>query len=292
MDFKKLTLRDINLIKPYFNLLESRTCDLTVGGLFMWRDYYKTEYLIDDGVFISRLYDENGRIYYNLPISDNIEEAVKKVISEYKDKKDGIRFCTIPEIYLPYFEKICPLLKYEEQVENFDYVYRSEDLMELKGRKYSGQRNHISQFKRNVENWEFLDIKDVPTEKVKEFFTNFSAEAEYSTSMEYAENKIVAEVLDNLDSYDMLGGVLLANEKIIGFSFGEIIDNVLFTHIEKADRAFKGSYQMLTNQFSRMFGKNTEIINREDDTGDEGLRKAKQAYHPLELLKKYVVEVI
>ena len=291
MDFKKLSLEDLDVIKPFLSLGKTDICDLTMGGIFLWRDYYKTEFCIEDDIFISRLYSENGEVYYNLPLCKDVEKGIKKIISKNQHKDNVIRFCTIPEGYLPLFREISEKVSFSEQVDNFDYVYRSEDLSFLKGRKYSAQRNHISQFKRLAPDWKFLDIKDVPVEEVKSFFRNFCKNNEAITPLEIAENKFIEEVFDNLDTYNMLGGVLTADKKVIGFSFGEIMGNTLFTHIEKADRNYKGAYQMLTNQFTFMFSRGTEFINREDDTGDEGLRKAKNAYHPVALLKKYVVEV-
>ena len=106
-----------------------------------------------------------------------------------------------------------------------------------------------------------------------------------------AENKMTESVIQNLDKYGMPGGVLTADGKIVGFSIGEVVGDTLFTHIEKADRNCKGAYQMLVNCFSESFGKDTTFINREEDMGDEGLRRAKEAYHPVLLLKKYIVEI-
>ena len=90
----------------------------------------------------------------------------------------------------------------------------------------------------------------------------------------------------------MVGGVLYAGSEVVGFSLGEIIHDTLFTHIEKADRSVKGAYQMLVNQFAARFADGrVQFINREEDMGDEGLRRAKQAYHPITQLKKYSIEV-
>ena len=90
----------------------------------------------------------------------------------------------------------------------------------------------------------------------------------------------------------LLGGVLLVEGRIVGFSLGEIIGDTLFTHIEKADRDYEGCYQMLVAQFAQQFaGEGVAFINREDDTGDLGLRTSKLSYHPVALLEKYTVTV-
>lgn len=90
----------------------------------------------------------------------------------------------------------------------------------------------------------------------------------------------------------MLGGVLQADGKIVGFSLGEVAGDTLFVHIEKADRTFRGAYRMLVNQFAARFaGEGVSYINREDDMGDPGLRTSKLSYHPITLLKKYCITV-
>lgn len=111
-------------------------------------------------------------------------------------------------------------------------------------------------------------------------------------TFEQEENKKVIEVLDNYNIYDMVGGYLIADGRIVGFSINEIVDDTLYTHIEKADRHHKGAYQMLVNQAAITFatGK-VSFINREEDMGNSGLRKSKKSYHPIELLRKYTIEV-
>ena len=99
-------------------------------------------------------------------------------------------------------------------------------------------------------------------------------------------------MLDNYQTYDLLGGVLLVDGQIAGFSLGEIIGDTLFIHIEKADRDYEGCYQMLVAQFAQHFaGEGVAFLNREDDTGDPGLRTSKLSYRPVALLEKYTVTV-
>ena len=180
----------------------------------------------------------------------------------------------------------------EEQDSYFDYLYQAEDLISLHGKKFSGQRNQISQFKRANESWHFEDLNAANLGSVRTFFLSAYHAASDATDFEREENQKVLEVLDHLDDYGMVGGVLYAGSEVVGFSLGEIIHDTLFTHIEKADRSVKGAYQMLVNQFAARFADGrVQFINREEDMGDEGLRRAKQAYHPITQLKKYSIEV-
>ena len=96
---------------------------------------------------------------------------------------------------------------------------------------------------------------------------------------------------NNYFRYNLLGGILKIQNKIIAISVGEIINDTLFIHIEKANRMFLGAYQMINNEFAKYYAKDVTYINREEDVGDDGLRKAKLMYNPIKILKKYIVEV-
>ena len=291
MNFKKIEVSDIEIIRPFYNKVISRTCDFSVGGMFMWRKFYNMEYLVDGGVMFSLLRDENGKVYYNLPLSDDIEAAIKECVRRWKPKDGSISFCTIPEEYTEVFKRLYPSADITHEPMYSDYMYNAEDIIALAGKKYRSQRNQISQFMREYENYSFKDIGEVEIEEVISFFKALTASQSAQPLTGVVENEMVMEVLLNMKEYDMLGGVLTVDDKIVGFSLGERIGDTLFTHIEKADRGYKGAYQMLTGEFAKRFAATAKFINREEDMGDPGLKKAKEAYNPCCLLKKYTVEI-
>jgi len=247
------------------------------------------EYRIENGTFFSRLKSQTGDIYYNIPISEDIGEAINRLIlCEGKP----IRFCTVPENYLSFFFSDCNDIAVFEQTSFSDYLYCSNSLINLKGKKYHGQKNLISQFKRSFDSWSFEIIDENSISMVKDFFCNRYLLTALESPYEQEENNKVLEVLDNYSAYGMIGGYLVANGEIVGFSINEIVGDVLYTHIEKADRQCKGAYQMLVNQTAIAFTTDTvPFINREEDLGDLGLRTSKKSYHPIELLKKFTIEV-
>ena len=289
MQFEPLTLQDINTVRPCFEHLISNTCDYTAGCMFMWRSYYQMKRCFTEDGFFSKLHDEHGNKYYNLPFSGNLEHALQAL---YNYARKPLRFCTIPEAYLPVFQKLFPDCIIEEQRDYFDYLYLASDLIGLHGKKFSGQRNQISQFKRNVQEWHFDAMTADNLNQVKAFYLASAFFTDDLSESARAENQMALEVLDHFDTYKMIGGVLYADGKIVGFSVGEIMGNTLYIHIEKADRTVKGAYQMVVNQAAMTFSTpEVEYINREDDMGDLGLRTAKLAYHPVALLKKYIVTI-
>ena len=165
-------------------------------------------------------------------------------------------------------------------------------MLNLSGRKYGTPRNHINKFKKLYTDWSFEPISADNIPELIEFTKNFTFGADKDESA-MLELQMCMEVLEKYDSYAMLGGALRVGGKIIAYSIGEIVGDTIFSHIEKADISYAGAYQMLTNQFLRMYAEGDDIkyVNREEDCGDEGLRKSKLSYHPVELIEKNTVYI-
>jgi len=291
MEFKKLDIATIPVVRSFLKYSNTNTCDYTVGGIYMWRKFFNMQYTIVNGAYYSRLFDSYGNEFYNLPLSVNIEESLIYLVDELRKSKNEINFCTIPESFIPIFEKNFTVKSLQEQPEYFDYLYATDDLVSLRGKKYRSQRNLISQFERTSGNWCLKEVHKDDIPSIRKFFLeNCTEKQDDPTAIE--EQLMVLEVLDHFESYGMLGGYLSVDDTIVGFSLGELLNDTFFVHIEKASRSVKGAFQMLAYQIAQNFVKGkASFINREEDMGDPGLKKAKEAYHPIEMLKKYTIEV-
>lgn len=289
MDFTPLTLSDIDIVRPFLKKLGAQTCDFTVGGMFMWRDYFRMEYAVEEDAFYSRLYNSDGEMYYNIPISNDISRGIIRLL---ETNESPMCFCTVPEPYLKYFKQLKTKTVFIEQDDYADYLYNAEDLAEFTGKRYHGQRSLVNQFIRKHEKWRFDMIRGEDVALVRDFFINTYLPASNEGDTGTEENRKVLEVLDNYELFDFTGGILSVDDSIIGFSLNEIIGNTLFTHVEKADRRFNGAYQMLVKQTASCFAKPPiRFVNREEDMGEPGLRISKESYHPVCRLKKFIVEV-
>ena len=288
MLYKKLTLEDVPRIKPYFDVIQTGSCDYTIGGMFMWRDYYHMEYAIEDGVFFSRLYGKDGNCYYNIPIGVDLQKAVDLMLKQEKK----IAFCTIPDTMLDVFRALNKKITIREQQDYADYLYEADDLIGLKGKKFNGQRNQIHQFLRDNEDWNYAPMTDADLPEALAFLTTEYKVPEDANDFEIEEEEKVLDVVKNYGRYGLIGGVLRVRGVLVGLSIGEVIGDTLFVHVEKATRSIKGGYQMLVNLFAKQYaGGHVRFVNREEDMGDPGLRVAKRAYHPIRLINKYIVEV-
>ena len=289
LDFKPLKLEHTKLLRPFFGGCRCRTCDCTVGGTFMWRDYYHTEFAVVDGVLYLKT-EIDGRTAFTAPIGDRGPEAYGRILEYCAENGVAPEFCMVSEPRLPELEEILPGFEAESDRTWSDYLYAAEDLREMAGRKYSAQRNHINRFMRENPDWSFEVVDHGNLAEARSFLSEYVGEHTKDSETLIEGDRKALEVLDNFDIYGLPAGILRAGGKGIGISIGEVVGDTLFIHTEKSHREYAGSYQMLVREFARAFaGEGVEYINREEDDGDEGLRKSKLSYHPVQLLSKFAV---
>jgi len=292
LDFHPLTLGDLPRLRSFFQYSSGRICDTTPGTAFMWRDMYRTEYAVYDGSLYFKVDYPGLGPTFPLPLGGGRLEHYRQIAAYCCRRQMPVSFCPIPREELERLQEFFPNSAAVASRDSFDYLYRAEDLQFFRGKKLSGQRNHVNKFLKTYGNWTFEDLTQEQVPEVLEFLDRYAAgwdKAAPSFHEEVAKNR---EVLEHLAVYDMKGGVLRVEGRVVGFSLGEVVGDTLFTHIEKADRDYQGCYQMLVAQFAQRFaGGGVAFINREDDAGDLGLRASKLSYHPVALLEKFVVTI-
>ncbi len=171
--------------------------------------------------------------------------------------------------------------------DNSDYIYRTSDLAELKGKKYHGKRNHLAK----LENYVYSPIKETDFDDCICFCTSsYNSRPEPADHSSIAEQFAINTYFNYFEELGMKGGIIRINEETAAVALGETLNsNTFCVHIEKADISFPGIYAGINKLFAENEAKGSEYINREEDLGIEGLRKSKLSYHPAFLLNKYTV---
>lgn len=293
LEFKKLELEDIELVQQYLNGQNSRLCDSTIGGIFMWRNYFQVEFVIYENTLLFKVRYLDGKIAFPMPVGEHVKESLEAIKEYCIEKKIELHFCVVSKGQLEVIKENFSSIVAETERDWYDYLYDSQDMATFKGRRYSGQRNHINKFKKLYPEYRFEEITKDNLEEVISFFEEFTITHQKDSETAIEESKMVLELLKKYDIYRQIGGLIRVEDKIVAISVGEIVGDTLFIHIEKADRNYQGSYQMIVNQFAAHYvNEDVNYVNREEDVGDEGLRKSKLSYHPVELLEKYTVKVI
>jgi uncharacterized protein len=291
LQFKPINLENIDEINEILKSKQNRTCDNTVGALYMWREYYQSEYAIHNGMLYMKV-KINDTINYTLPYGvDSLSNALDILYKHGKQVGTPFTMCVIPEESIPQIEShFNGKIQYDFDRDMSDYLYLAKDLSELKGRKFSGQRNHINKFKKLYPEYHYEQITAENIEKVLTFYDEFAKNMNKTSDTAIEESKRTKELLQNLNKLPMFGGFIEVEDNIVGISVGEIVGDTLYVHIEKALKEYHGSYQMIMQEFAKHNVNDSVIyINREDDTGDLGLRTSKLSYHPIKLLDKYTV---
>jgi len=297
--FKRLGLNDIEIIKPYFLFSKNRACDNTVGGTFIWRDFFCMEYAAYKESFIFSGKFLDNHIVFAMPLgkcAENIIDSLKQIECYCKKNCVPMVLCMATDADMKIIGEIYKNIKKSDEDSWADYLYNASDLAYLAGRKYSGQRNHINYFNKNFTNHEVKPISPEIISDVRNFFEAYVKTLNKNYPALVEETKKVFEMLEsfrNFEIYGQTGIALYIDGVVAGFAIGEVIGDTLFVHIEKADLKYRGAYQVIVNEFAKQntIEKNILYINREDDAGDENLRISKLSYHPCDIIKKYTVEI-
>lgn len=288
LEFKSLELSDMAIIRKYIDEFSfSVLCDHTIGGVFMWRVFYNMDYAIDennDALYI-RIYTKDRNKYYMLPLAYDIEKAIDNIIDYELKENDYIRFAAIPKEYIGYITDR-NYNTMEMRTDYFDYLYEISLVKNLKGKRYHKIRNHINKFI-STYNYHVEPMTERHVDSVIKFFQDKFIGSNKLEAIE--ENVRTLEVLQNFDLFNFKGIVLYVDDNIVGFCLGEERNDVLYDHIEKADKSYDGIYQILFHEFLLAYGQDAFYVNKEEDMGDEGLRQAKLAYQPDLLESKFTI---
>ena len=285
LKFKKFEISDIEKIKKYTNIHGNFSCETSFVNLLVWQNIYNNMYAEKDGILFIKS-QINERINFRLPFGGDMKKGVE-FLREYCGEK-------LPVLWIQQgerFTEIVPYIKANYQLvekrEAFDYIYLQSDLANLGGKKYHSKRNHISAFSKKYD-WIYRDIteenKNDVLECAKQWYKSNSER--YDEYME-CESQGIMTMLDNMQVLCVKGGAIYVEGKVVAFTLGSPINDEVFDlHIEKALPEYSTAYTVINNEFAKRLG-DYKYINREDDMGLEGLRKAKLSYKPEILLAKY-----
>lgn len=291
--FHAITTNDIPLLASYFARQETRLCNASAGAAVLWQPYFDDRILIlNDTLLLQETFPGIG-VVYAPPLGADVEGGYAFLERHCRELGQPLRFFPVTEAEVPALQARYPDCEPQLLRDWCDYLYEAQDMVEFRGRRFNGQRNHIHRFNRLYPDWRFEEITAENLPELRAFFEDYAPRYRKENASALAEEQCVRDFLAQYDAYAPLGGLLRANGQIVGFSAGEVVGDTLIIHVEKADVAYDGVYQALVNAFAKRFVTDGVLyINREEDAGDAGVRQSKRSYHPLRLLEKYVVTVL
>ncbi|WP_264174520.1 DUF2156 domain-containing protein [Clostridium algoriphilum] len=294
MIFKRLEIEDKNIIEKFICPYKFLSCEYSFTTLYIWRKACDVCFTIDKDTLIIKKKDFEGKYYFMQPLGYN-KENLKEIIDElmlYKTENNmEYLFKDLDEEFMEEIRDIYDDvvgIYIEEDRDNFDYLYESEKLARLSGKKLHGKRNHYNSFIKSYD-YEVKDIKEVEVIKDVIIAAEKWNKGNNNDNILNYELQGIKDVLKNINIVNTKGIAVYVDERIVAFSLGEKLnDDLAVIHIEKADVNYSGVYSFINKTFVDRNFSDVKIINREQDLGIAGLRKSKLSYHPFKLEKKYI----
>lgn len=292
LSFHPLAIEDKQWIDERVFAFNSRSADFNFGSMFMWDGKYR-QLVCDCGGRLIVLAHAGEAPIYPFPAGDG---DLKTAVTEMRLYADAQGFpLVIRGVEEPQVSELDLLFpgefSFTEDTEYADYVYQTEKLASLAGKKLHAKRNFINRFVASHD-WRFerLDLRHFPDcARLLESWDEGRLVSDPAGVEE--EHRAIFRAFEYYDELKLIGGALYAEDKLIAFTMGEkICSDTMDVHFEKASAGIDGAYPMINREFSRLVSEampEITYLNREDDMGYENLRTAKQSYHPEFMVRKF-----
>lgn len=295
-DFRPLTLEDRDLFRHHTQDYPFKTYEYSFATLYLWRQYCDAQIAERDGCLLIRKTCKFLGTHFMQPVGykkHNLPHIIEHLVTLKKETPD-MRYL-LGDVEEAFLQDLLDIygqrVEYAAHVENFDYIYKSSELIELKGRRFHSKKNHLNRFLRDYEH-RVVDVSAPTTIKDCIEFSERWFSAREPTVQLVAERQGVQDVLADLDYLGLEAMAVYVDDKMAGFTVGEKVNrNMAVIHVEKGDTEYRGIYAFINQAFVERYFSDVPYINREEDLGIEGIRQAKMSYNPVWLEKKYLVNL-
>jgi len=293
-EMRPLGLEDREILRGMLVALRPQQSEFTFTNCFIWRDAYQLRLArVGDAIAIFSWRADPEDSFLFPPIAPGADaKTVRRCLEHLRENGHSARMAraTAEDLErLGITEEEFAIVADRDQ---WDYVYSVTDLIELRGNKYHNKRNHVEQFAKQYQfAYRPLTPDQIPT--CVELQDRWCDEKHCDlVATLRGENRAVKESLEQFETLGIAGGCIEIEGKVEAFALGELLNaETVVIHIEKANAAYHGLYQIINQQFLEKAWPHIPYVNREQDMGITGLRKAKQSYHPHHMVEKFVVRI-
>jgi len=288
--FKSIQLEDRDLIQEILWKYQPQTSMWTFTNLFIWHLHYGFQWSIYRDWLLVLCADNSDSFYALQPVGPLSRLEVTQMLLRYLAEEKGEKEPHIERADQRLISEIegTTDLSIEPSRQHFDYIYRSEDLIKLAGRKYHSKRNHINKFLRSY-SFTYASLNEVHVNASLELAENWCQLHRCAEDLNLlGEWEATRQALLHFRTLRLQGGIILIEDKVEAFALGELLnDETAVVHVEKANPEIAELYAVINQQFCQKSWQNVPYINREQDLGEPGLRKAKLSYHPDHLVETF-----
>lgn len=275
---------------------DKQGCEYSFANNLAWRRLDDTRICFHNGFYICvGQLDTEPCVFFpaGAKLDEEGKSRLKALLDElesfFKSRRQRFTLCSVYENELEWLKEVYgDRITYTYDRDSSDYIYKTTDLIEFKGKKFHGKRNHIKRFMET--DWSFEQLTEDKIDECVFFTAEFYNRVGENYGSAAVEQFAIHTFLMNMKALGIQGGILRQNGGIVGISLGEPLNSDTYVvHIEKARNDLNGAYPTLCREFAKAYAADYEFINREEDMGREGLRTSKLSYHPRYLLNKYSV---
>ncbi|MDR0757324.1 MAG: phosphatidylglycerol lysyltransferase domain-containing protein [Tannerella sp.] len=290
LSFKPIDIEDRNIITSCIYPGNCMNCDFSFANMCSWRFVYKSEFAVSDGFLLIRFFAGEKRRGYMYPVGSGDLRHVVGLLED--DARAGGYplwiFGVTPDAKRELENCLPGEFAYTFDPDYFDYVYLRTDLAALSGKKYQSKRNHVNRFKKQYR-YEYIpitsDVIPLCMNLESKWFQANSAKDDVDGLR--LESRSMRFALNHFDELGLTGGAIAVDGEIVAFTYGSPINHCTFgVHVEKANIRYDGVFSLINQEFASHIPEQFIFVNREEDLGIPGLRRAKQSYHPAILLEK------
>ena len=282
----KFDLETRSLVLDFLGHYPPCSCEYSFVNLFCWQNLYRYSWFFYEGGLV--IHDDRSQTLF-MPIGDDLDPEElfalsKKAVAAGLSGNIGL----VPESYVEIWPDLERYFSITSDRDAADYVYRTEDLAQLKGNKLHKKRNLISQFKRANPEYSIAPINEENCKDLMQFERRLLAGMPSISSSLVEESDAMTMAFSHWNDLGLSGLMLLVKDEIAAFAvFSPLSSDTWDVHFEKADVSFKGAAQMINCETAKFLEGTARYINREQDLGIPGLRQAKLSYVPHALIEPY-----
>ena len=223
MEFKPVVAEDKDIIEKYMKQVDSRSCDFSFASVYLWRGFYHMEYALCEGMIVFRSNEE--QMSFSFPLGEgDPKPVIEEVLAYCKERKIRPVFHSISRGMEEYLQEHFPGqfdIEFDRDVA--DYIYETQALIELKGRKYHGKKNHINKFNK-VYDWSYEEITPDNTEECLEMLARWKQQNCTPENLEkHAEICVSEASLKEREFLGLKGGLIRVNGDVAAFAVCEKI---------------------------------------------------------------------
>ncbi|WP_444498173.1 DUF2156 domain-containing protein [Turicimonas muris] len=296
IELKPVTIDTLPLLKEHIGSLQDGDCNLALVSIIGRSAEYKIQYAEVEGEIVL-----NWQPYPECPAAYVVPWNSPKIANILPQLECQCKNCKEPLLLFGRFTEMTEHVQKLFRYRNFitvssnswwDYLYAKERFLTLEGRQLNGKRNFNKRFNKAYPNAEFIPLNPSTIPMARAFLEKWYKSRGDMDEGLIAERDAINLAFEHWDDFELIGGILKEGDSVFGFTYGSgVYEDIFAVHIEKADRNIVGAYPALAVALAKMLPEKYKVLNREEDLGVPGLRKAKEDWFPCGVVRKTVLKL-